>query len=198
MHRVPIGTSPILGRRDALVTIVEFGDLQCPFCKRAETTLAALRVKYGADLRIVWKNEPLAFHKRALPAGELAYEARDEHGDAAFWTVHDAIYASSPSLEDGDLLRIALDHGINATNVARAISTSRHKPLFDADIALAAKVGATGTPTFFVNGQRLQGAQPQATFESVIDERLTDARARVARGTRREDVYDAVMTDIIE
>ena len=71
---VPVGGSPVRGKNDALVTIVEFSDFQCPYCKRVETTLTTLRGIYGDDLRIVWKNAPLAFHPHALPAAEVALE----------------------------------------------------------------------------------------------------------------------------
>jgi len=90
--RVPVGTSPTLGPATALVTIVEFSDFQCPFCKRSEPTLKALRAKYGNDLRIVWKNEPLPFHVRAVPAALFALEARAQKGDAGFWDAHDRLF----------------------------------------------------------------------------------------------------------
>jgi protein-disulfide isomerase len=196
VHRVPVGSSPILGKKDALVTIVEFGDLQCPFCKRAQATLSGLRVKYGDDLRIVWKNEPLAFHVRAVPCAELALEARDERGDAAFWAVHDELYASSPTLDDATLLRIAHDHGVSDAKARIAITVGTHQTIIDADQTLAKKVGATGTPTFFVNGRMLSGAQPPASFETLIDEELTNAKARMAKsGIAKNQVYDAIMAE---
>jgi protein-disulfide isomerase len=196
VHRVPVGTSPILGKKDALVTLVEFGDLQCPYCKRAEATLAGLRVKYGDDLRIVWKNEPLAFHVRAVPCAELALEARDERGDAAFWAVHDDLYASSPTLDDATLLRIARDHGVSEPKARIAITIGTHQTIIDTDQTLAKKLGATGTPSFFVNGRLLTGAQPPATFEALIDEELTKAKARVAKsGMTKDRVYDAIMAE---
>ncbi len=128
VHRVPVGTSPVLGKADALVTLVEFADFQCPFCNRAEATVATLRAKYGADLRVVWKNMPLAFHVHALPAAELALEAREEKGDATFWSVHDALYATQPApLDDAALMRIARDHGVSEAKAKAAIASNKHK-----------------------------------------------------------------------
>jgi protein-disulfide isomerase len=190
---VPIGSSPVRGPSDALVTVVEFSDFQCPFCGRVEPTLAALRAKYGADLRIVWKNEPLPFHRRALPAAELALEARREKGDAAFWAVHDELFASQRDLDDPSLMRIARSHGVSETAATKAISTNEYQPLIDADTTLAHVLGANGTPTFFINGHLLSGAQPISKFETVIDEELKNARVMVAKGTPRARVYDAIM-----
>jgi protein-disulfide isomerase len=195
VHNVPIGGSPARGPRDALVTIVEFSDFQCPYCKKAEATLTALRGKYGPDLRIVWKNEPLAFHVRAVPAAELALEARDEHGDVTFWAVHDELYASSPTLDDATLMRIARDNGVSEVRSQSAITMNLHKSMIDTDQALATKLSATGTPTFFINGHTLTGAQPQSRFEEVIDDELLKARVRVASGTARAKVYDAIMSE---
>ncbi len=195
VHNVPVGSSPVLGRADALVTIVEFADFQCPYCSRAEPTMRALRTKYGADLRIVWKNEPLAFHVRALPSAELALEARDEKGDAMFWTVHDDLFASqSTGLDDPQLLHIARDHGLDETRVRAALAKHSHQTKIDADDALAKKVGATGTPNFFINGRQLTGAQPQSSFETIIDDELAKAKARVAKGTPRTRVYDEIIS----
>jgi protein-disulfide isomerase len=195
VHRVPVGTSPVRGRPDALVTIVEFGDFQCPFCGRAEKTLEALRAKYGADLRIVWKNEALPFHPQALPAAELAYEARAEKGEATFWAVHDAIYAAqSTGLDISTLLSIARTNGVNESAVSTAISTKKYQPLFDADYKLGTALGASGTPNFFINGRQLSGAQPQSAFETVIDEELKKAKDRVSKGTAPAKVYDEIMS----
>jgi len=190
---VPIAGSPVRGPDDALVTLVEFSDFQCPFCKRAEATLTVLRAKYGRDLRVVWKNEPLPFHVHAMPAAEVALEARHERGDTAFWAVHDELYASAPDLEDATLLRVAGSHGVSTTSAKNAIDTSKYALLINADTTLASSLGATGTPTFFINGKKLVGAQPASKFEAMIDDALLDARARVAKGTPRDHVYDEIM-----
>jgi len=195
VHKVPIGSSPVLGASDALVTIVEFSDFQCPFCSRAEPTLRALRAKYGGDLRIVWKNEPLAFHVHAEPAAELALEARTERGDAAFWAVHDDLYASqSTGLDDTQLLRIARDHGVDPSRARLAMTSHKFQPTIDADETLAKRLGASGTPTFFINGRIISGAQPQTAFETIIDEEILKAKIRVAKGTARARVYDEIMS----
>ncbi len=195
VYRVPIGSSPVRGPNDALVTLVEFADFQCPFCNRLETTLDALRAKYGSDLRVVWKNEPLPFHTRALPAAELAFEARSEKGDAVFWLVHDELYRSQATrFDDATLMSIATKFGIDTTKAKTAIATNKYQPLIDADHTLGKGVGVVGTPNSFVNGRQLSGAQPQSVFETAIDEELKKARDRVTRGTPRAKVYDEIMS----
>ena len=195
VYHVPVGSSPVRGPNDALVTIVEFADFQCPFCNRLEPTLEALRVKYGSELRIVWKNEPLPFHTRALQAAELALEARAEKGDAAFWSVHDELYRSQSTLfDDATLMSIASRHGVDTTKAKTAIATNKYQPIIDADHTLGKGLGVSGTPNCYVNGRQLSGAQPQSVFETAIDEELKKARDRVSKGTPRAKVYDEIMS----
>jgi protein-disulfide isomerase len=145
--------------------------------------MSTLHARYGDDLRVVWKNEPMAMHARAKPAAELAMDARDQLGDAMFWTVHDDLFASS--LDDASLARVANAHGVKQT-------TAHHKALDD-DHALAVSLGVSGTPVFFVNGRKIIGARDEGAFSQIIDARLADARSRVAKGTPPDKVYDEIM-----
>ena len=92
-YRVPTDLRPQVGPDDALVTIVEFSDFQCPFCSRVEPTIQALRRRYGNDLRVVWRNGPLPFHDHAQLAAEAAMEAYAQRGHDGFWHFHDALFA---------------------------------------------------------------------------------------------------------
>jgi protein-disulfide isomerase len=192
--RVPVEGSPVKGSANAAITIVVFSDFQCPFCKRAEPTLAALERAYGDRLRIVWKNEPLPFHKRAVPAATLAIEARVQKGEKAFWAVHDGLMAS-PGLEDDDFKRIAKEAGLDVKKAMAAVEKNAHKAVIDKDLALAEDVNASGTPHFFINGRRLVGAQPEARFRVIIEEELSKAKALVEKGTAPDKVYDALTKD---
>jgi protein-disulfide isomerase len=202
VYRVPIGTSPARGSKDALVTIVEFGDLVCPYCVLAEETLAALQSKYGERLRVVWKNLPLAFHAAAEPAAEAALEVRAEKGDAAFWAVHDGILAlPKGALTTNDassidaIVDVAGRAGADPNRVRQAVRGRTHAREIGADEDLAEGIDADGTPHFFINGRRLIGAQPLSKFESVIDEEIARASEIVARGQRPADVYVALTKD---
>ena len=188
---------PALGPKDALVTIVEFSDFQCPFCKRVQPTLEAVRAKYGADVRIVWKDHPLEFHNDAKPAAALARYAFDSKGQEAFWTVHDLIFEKQAQLRLGSetLEAIAVEAGIEWSAANKAIKNGKYSRLIDASSELAEEVEARGTPHFFVNGRRVPGAQPLHVFESVIDQELAKARALEARGVPRAKIYAKLMAN---
>jgi len=194
-YKVPVGTSPALGPSTALVTIVEFSDFQCPYCKKVEPTLQQVRAAYGNDVRIVFKHEPLPFHPRAEPAAEVALEALAEKGNAGFWAAHDALFASQPALDDPDLEKVATDLKLDLAKVRSAIATHKYKRALDDDADVADDFKASGTPHFFINGQRLVGAQPLAKFKQIIDDKLAKARALVAAGTKPESVYAEVTKD---
>ncbi len=187
--KLPIGTSPQLGSKTALVTIVEFSDFQCPFCKREQPVLQQIRTTYGADVRLVFKHMPLPMHPRAEPAAELALEARAEKADVGFWAAHDKLFASS-ALEDADLDGVAGDLHLDLAKVHTAITTHKYKSTIDEDSDLGDDVKAEGTPHFFIDGRRLVGAQPFDKFKAIIDDELAKARALVSAGTKPEDVYD--------
>jgi protein-disulfide isomerase len=195
VFKVPIGKSPVRGPAGAPVTIVEFADFQCPFCARAETTLRELRADYGDKLRLVFKNEPLPFHPRAEPAAEAALEVRAEKGDAAFWSMHDAMLDGPHDLTDETLVDLAVKAGAQADKVKAAIAGHSHAGEIDADGDSAVDFQASGTPHFFINGRRLVGAQPKARFAEIVEEELTKAKALTDGGTRPEAVYDALTKD---
>jgi protein-disulfide isomerase len=195
VFRIPVGKSPVLGNPNALVTLVEFSDFQCPYCARVEPTLKAIRDKYGDKVRIVWKNEPLPFHPWAEPAAQAALQVRAERGDAAFWRMHDALFASQSELAEAVLVKLATEAGARAESVRKAIAGHTHAREIEADLDLADDFDAGGTPTFFVNGRRLVGAQPPEAFASILDEEIARAQDLLAKGTRSGDLYDALVRD---
>jgi protein-disulfide isomerase len=170
--RVPVGTSPVLGKKDAIVTIVEFSDFQCPFCKKVEEPLQKVRAAYGEKVRFVWKHDPLPFHPRAEPASELALVARAERGDRGFWEAHDKLFAAQPKLEEADLERVAGELKLDWAKVKTAIKDKRYAREIEADVDAADDAKVEGTPHFFVNGRRLVGLNPFEAFQKVIDEEI--------------------------
>jgi protein-disulfide isomerase len=197
LYRVPVGSSPVLGKATALVTLVEFADFQCPFCVRAEDTVRALVDHYGDKLRVVWKNAPLPFHDRAEPAAELALEARAQKGEAAFWAVETQLMAARGHLADDDLGEIARAAGLDVPRALGAVAQRKHHALIEADSDLGEDVGASGTPTFYINGRKLVGAQPLERFLGIVDEQLAAAGALVARGVAPAQVYEALQRDAV-
>ncbi len=217
--KVPVGSSAQKGKSDALVTIVEFSDFQCPFCGRVEPTLAQVLKTYGDKVRIAWKHNPLPFHPRAEPASELAIEARAEKGDKGFWAAHDLLFKkecqgkpdaadkaacdagqgkwidNQVKLADEDLLEYAKTLGLDVAKVKVAISDHKYQSEITADQDLGENIQANGTPHFFVNGRRLVGAQPFEKFKAVIDEEMKKAEGLVAKGIAPKDVYAEIMKE---
>jgi protein-disulfide isomerase len=189
---VPVSTrNPTWGSRAALVTIVEFSDLQCPYCMRVEPTLAALREVYGPEtLRIVWKNNPLPFHPNARPAAEAAMGVYQLAGAPAFFRFKDRVFGDQQAMSPESYERWAEEVGVHDVGALRAgLLAHRWADPIDADAREAKDLNALGTPTFFINGTLLSGAQPLDRFRQVIDEELAKARAKVEAGTPRERVY---------
>jgi protein-disulfide isomerase len=193
--RIPLGTSPARGPATALVTIVEFADYQCPYCARVEETLRDLRARYGDALRIVFKDAPLPFHPQADPAAQAAVEVRAEKGDAAFWGMHDALFAHQPDLDTGTIVRLAEAAGARAENVRAAVAKRSHAHEIEADQDIADDFDAEGTPYFFVDGRPLVGAQPESEFVAILDEEMRAAKALLASGTSPAALYDALVRD---
>ena len=193
VYKVPVGNSPIFGNKNAPVTIVEFSDFQCPFCKRVEPAMKQIKDTYGEKVRIVWKHEPLPFHPRAEPAAELTNEARAQKGDKGFWDAHDKLFDIQPKLEDADLEKAAGELGLNVDKVKDAIKNHKYKKEIDADADLGDDVQASGTPHFFINGKRLVGAQPFEKFKAIIDAELKTANDLIAKGTPADKVYETII-----
>ncbi len=194
--KVPIDSDdPVRGKSDALVTLVVFSEFQCPFCKKIEPTISKVMEKYGDDVRVVWKDNPLPFHPRAVPASVLARVALKQKGVAGFWQAHDALFESQPKLDDADLEAIAGKVGIPWGAVKAAIDDKRFQAKFDANIELGQDLNARGTPHFFANGVRIQGAQPFEKFQEIIDAQLAKAKALVAKGVPRAKVYEEIMKE---
>ena len=196
VFKVPVGAGdPVKGPADALVTVVIFSDYQCPFCSRVEPTLAAIQQKYGDDVRFVWKDNPLPFHQDAGPAATLAREAYAQGKDKKFWEAHDLLFKNQTALGRADLEGYGKQLGLNDKKLKAALDSSPFKAKIEEDQALARNLGASGTPSFFINGRSLRGAQPQPAFEKLIDEELAKAKAKVASGVAKAKVYEELTKD---
>jgi protein-disulfide isomerase len=194
--KVAIGKDdPARGPADALVTIVMFSDYQCPFCKRVEPTIKQIIDTYGADVRVIWKDNPLPFHQRAKPAAAVARVAFDQKGDKGFWAAHDALFENQDKLEDDGLEKISGQLGLPWSTVKAAIDSEKYKNLFAAASDQAMELNARGTPHFFVNGRRISGAQPFENFKKLVDEEITKGKALVGKGVARAKVYEEIMKD---
>jgi Na+/H+ antiporter NhaA len=165
----------IRGPESASVTVVEYGDFQCPYCGRAE--IAVSEVRSDADVRFVWRHLPLTdVHPQAQLAAEAA-EAAAAQG--AFWPMHDLLLTRQDQLRIADLLRYADELGLDRERFHADLKRHVHAVRIAQDVESADLSGVSGTPTFFINGQRHYGAYDAKTLTAAIKV----ARARVAVGT---------------
>ena len=183
--KVPIDGSPQLGRQDALVTLIEFTDYQCPYCARAHETVKKLQAAYGDKLRVIVKNQPLPMHDKAPQAARAAAAAALQ---GKFAEMHDALFA--PGADLGDLEGIARTAGLDVGHFRAAMQGADVAGRVQRDQELAKTLVVQGTPSFFINGRRLTGAQPEATFRTAIDEELARAESLEKSGTPRSRLYD--------
>jgi protein-disulfide isomerase len=166
--------APSKGGKRAKVVIQEFSDFQCPFCSRVLPQVKQVAEEYGDKVQIVWRNYPLPFHDKAQKAAEAAREVFEQGGSDKFWAYHDVLFANQQALTPEDLIKHAEGlGGINTTKLKAALDSDKHKARVQSDIDAIAKSGARiGTPSFFINGKLLQGAQPYPAFKAAIDEAL--------------------------
>src|SRR5262249_32568951 len=163
---VKVGDAPVLGPSSAKVTVVAFSDFQCPFCSRAVPTLKQVEDTYKGKIRVAFKNMPLPFHDKAHLAAEAALAANEQ---GKFWEMHDKLFANQQALDRPDLEKYAAELGLNMSKFKAALDSGKFKDRVDRESKEGNSFGATGTPTFFINGHILVGAQPFDAFKTAID-----------------------------
>lgn len=188
---IPVtAADPQWGDALAPVTIVEFGDLECPFTARVSATVSEIKKHYGPSrVRVVWKHNPLPFHKGARPAQEASSVVFVLGGSRAFYAFHAQALNNQRDLTASNFETWAEAAGVDRALFREASASGRHRGKVDDDMALAKRVGATGTPAFRINGITVSGAQPFETFREAIDAELAAVETLVRSGARREDVY---------
>jgi protein-disulfide isomerase len=170
---VPVPPSaPSLGAEKATVTVVEYLDYQCPYCKRAQATVDELLKSYKGKIRFVHRDFPIQGHPRSFPAAQAARCAGEQ---GKFWDYHRGMLTSGLPLEDGDLRTLASGLGLKADAFSACVTSGRYDADIKASLQSGATLGVDSTPTFFINGRRLTGARPVAQFQEIIDEELARA-----------------------
>ena len=167
---VPEDGDPSIGRKDAAITIIEFSDFECPFCRRwYNDVYLRLKQDYPDQVRIVFRDFPLiSLHPNALPAAEAANCANEQGG---FWEFHDKLF-SSEELGEAVYLEYAGDMGLNVDEFKACLDSGRQKSEVMGDYEYASGLGVRSTPTFFLNGLPIVGAQPYDEFKQVIEQEL--------------------------
>ena len=175
--RVQVSTegAPIRGAAEAPVTIVEFSDFECPFCKQTNPTLKQLLERYPGKVRLAYRDFPLdSIHPQARRSAEAARCARDQ---GKFWEYHDVLFTQSPQLALEDLRRYAVQVGLDVTKFDGCLAAGVHKATVQRDLDEGNRLGVTGTPAFFINGRTLTGAQPLEAFARLIEQELASTTA---------------------
>jgi protein-disulfide isomerase len=170
--RVQVSTdgAPIRGDKDATITLVEFSDFHCHFCKRVQPTLTQVLEKYPGKVRLLFRHLPLdALHPQARNAAEASWCAQDQ---GKFWEYHDLLFTNAPKAAEDDLKHYAEQIDLDVRKFESCLSQNAHRDSVQRDIDEVNKLGTSGTPAFFINGRPLSGAQPLEKFVQVIDEEL--------------------------
>ncbi|MEA2403934.1 MAG: hypothetical protein QOE08_581, partial [Thermoleophilaceae bacterium] len=165
----------IRGPREAPLTLLEYGDYQCPYCGQAEVVIRELLDSFGGDLRYVWRHLPLSdVHPNAQMASEAA-EAAAAQG--AFWEMNDKLLSHQDELSPGDLGRYADELGLDKARFWDELRGREHAAHVEEDVASADASGVAGTPSFFINGRRHQGAYDVDTLTAAVQ--AADRRRRI-------------------
>ena len=154
-------------RGDQCVTIVEFSEPECPYCRRVAPTIKQLLSQYKGKIRWILRDFPLSFHKRAKPAMIAAHCAKDK-----YWHFVGDFFENG-KLQDADFANLVKKHKINSSEFNKCVKDPKIGQLVDSNMQSGVKIGVSGTPTFFVDGKRMGGAVPMAQFSVAIEKALS-------------------------
>lgn len=175
--KVEVSYNPARVRGDAKapVTIVEFSDFQCPYCKRAQATLQDLLTKYNGRVKLSFMDFPMrTLHPHAQIAAEAARCAGEQ---GKFWEYHDALFADQSKLDEAGLAQTARNLGLDEKSFQSCLTAGRFKAQIEQDLREGTEAGVAGTPGFFIDGIFVNGAQPEAEFEKTINSELNAIRS---------------------
>ena len=171
---IAIEGEPSLGPANAPVTIVEFSDFQCPYCRQAQGTLKQLMAVYEGKVKLVFRDFPLRnIHPQAQKAAEAAQCAAEQH---KFWPYHDKLFAST-NFQMDELKKFAQELELNMEQFTSCLDSGKHAAGIDADMQAGQQAGVNATPTFFVNGYPLSGAASYERFKELVDAALEQAQS---------------------
>lgn len=177
---------PSRGAANAPVTIVEFEDFQCPFCKKAQDTLEQVLVRYKDEVRMVHRDFPL---ESLHPASWKAHEAgRCAEAQGKFWEYRDLLYKSAPAAGPEQLNNYASQLSMNVPDFKSCLESGKFRAVVQTDEEEGERLGVEGTPAFFINGRRLSGAQAESEFARIIDEELSKPEGDSDRTSQRSAV----------
>ena len=170
-YDIPVDDDPAIGPEGAAITIVEFSDYECPYCRSWHSEVfAKLMEEYPQQVRLVYRDFPLSsIHANAVPAAEAANCANEQ---GKFWPFHNKLFSMELGLSDQAYQEYATSLGLNVQSFLECVESDRYQEEVQADYQFAADLGVRSTPTFFINGIAVVGAQPFEVFQEVIDKEL--------------------------
>ena len=160
---------PSRGPDDAAVTIVQFAEYQCYYCNKVKPSIERLFEEYPGQIRLVWKDYPLSNHGRAIPASIAAHCAGEQ---GRYWEMSGVLLANQHAMSDADIAGYARELGLSPEPFQTCMGSGRYEPLVVEDQRLGKSLGIEATPTFFVNGVLVSGAQPYERFQSIVEREL--------------------------
>lgn len=166
---VPLEGAPLRGDRAAPVAVVMFSDFECPYCVKLEGTLKALEAERPGKVKVAFRHKPLPMHPNARLAARASVAAEKQ---GRFWELHDVLVKNRAALDRPALLDYAAQAGLSVARFGRDLDDTSLDARIEADLALAEKLDVKGTPTVFVNGRRITGAQPLSMFLAEVDRAL--------------------------
>jgi protein-disulfide isomerase len=177
MQKIDLKDEPVRGPADAKVTIVEYSDFQCPFCVRGYQIFEEqVMPEYKDKVKFYFKNLPLKSIHPWAESAAIGAECAGQQSDEAFWKLYHSLFKNQRDINQDNLkeklTQYAKDAGIDEAKFTQCFDTKASQSLVDKDLEEAAAVGANSTPTFFINGRRLEGAQPFENFKAIIDQEL--------------------------
>ena len=170
--KLSVDDDPQKGPSDAKVTIIEFSDFQCPYCKRAEPTLNQIFDEYGNNVRLVYRDFPLSFHQYAQKAAEASQCAFEQ---GKYWEYHDILYENQETLDVASLKQYAKDLGLDSAKFDSCLDSGKYESEVEKDFQDGQAAGVSATPAFFIldrDGnvvENIVGAQPFSVFKEAID-----------------------------
>jgi predicted DsbA family dithiol-disulfide isomerase len=173
--RLPVSVdlnAPALGPPDAVITIVEFSDFQCPFCRNTQPVISQILQHYKSDVRLIFKHLPLEIHSQAFVSAQAAFCA-GEQGD--FWKYHDALFLSE-DLSAETLNKLAMKFQLDPNKFADCLKSESSRAAVQKNLDEAKRLGIDSTPTFVINGKLFRGALSFEDFKAAVDQELKSSR----------------------
>ena len=175
VYDIDLGKSYAKGPKDAPVTIVDFADFQCPFCGRGNQTMKQVLDAYPGKIRFVFKAKILEFHQKARPAHRASLAAGEQ---GKFWEMYDLIFSNQQDMSEDTYVKYAEQLKLNVNKFKADMESAKYDQFLDDEGKQADALGVRGTPTFFINGRQIRGAQPFENFKTVIDDELAKKGAK--------------------